>query len=186
MSHYDAINNFRFIGEESSAASNATPVLTDAPTWIIDPIDGTTNFVHGIPIIGISIGLAVNKKVVIGFVYNPVTNEFFSAAKGKGAFLNGKRIHSSKNEDLNEAIISNETSLARIPFLRDRTMARLLKAVEVAQGVRCIGSAAISLCYVATGGFDGYFTDGLKCWDVAAGQIIIEEAGGCLFNPNGK
>lgn len=182
----DDIALFRFIGEETSAASNTSPVLTEAPTWIIDPIDGTTNFVHGIPFIGISIALAVNKEVVIGIVYNPVTNEFFSAAKGKGAYLNGKKIESSKNEDLNEAILSNETSLARIPFLRDRTMARLQRAVNVAQGVRAIGSAAISLCYVASGAFDGYFTDGLKCWDVAAGKIIIEEAGGCLFNPNGK
>lgn len=88
----------RFIGEESASLSKAKPVLTDTPTWIIDPIDGTTNFVHGVPCIGISIGLAVKKEIVIGVIYNPVTNEFYSAIKGGGAFLNDNPIHSSKTE----------------------------------------------------------------------------------------
>lgn len=86
---------FRFIAEEDTAATKEKPVLTDAPTWIIDPIDGTTNFVHGLPIIGISVGLAINKEVVVGVVYNPVINQQFSAVKGGGAFLNGKSIHTS-------------------------------------------------------------------------------------------
>lgn len=89
-----------FIGEESSAESKTKPVLTDAPTWIIDPIDGTTNFVHGLPIIGISVALAIKKEVVVGVVHNPVINQLYSAVKGKGAFLNGIPIHSSKTEGI--------------------------------------------------------------------------------------
>ncbi|KAK6640962.1 hypothetical protein RUM44_012661 [Polyplax serrata] len=176
----------QIIGEETWPA-NVTPKLTDTPTWIIDPIDGTINYIKKIPFIGISVALAIKGEIVIGIVYNPITNQFYSAIKGEGSYLNGKRIYATKNDDLRKAVIGNEISLASIPFLHDRTIERVRKLTEFGVlGFRSFGSAAISLCNVADGSLDVYFTDGLKCWDVAAGVLILEEAGGCAGNPNGK
>ncbi|XP_043588303.1 inositol monophosphatase 2-like isoform X2 [Bombus pyrosoma] len=172
----------KFIAEETVSSTNHLPELTDDPTWIIDPIDGTTNFVHSFPFTCISIGLAVKKELEIGIVYNPVLEQLFTAKRGRGAYLNGKLIKSSSIERLEHSLLCLEASYATIENIRDITLGRVEAFVSVAHGIRTIGSAALSLCYVAMGAAEGYHTDNLMPWDVAAGVLIIRESGGGEFN----
>ncbi|XP_063239707.1 uncharacterized protein LOC134540741 isoform X2 [Bacillus rossius redtenbacheri] len=181
-----AYPSHKFIGEETSAADKRKPELTAAPTWIIDPIDGTTNFVHGFPVTGICVGLAVGKEVVAGIVYNPVLEHMFTAVKGRGAFLNDKPIHISRATDLSSSIVSYEISFARDAAIRDFIMKRGLALVSRARAMRCIGSAAVAMCFVAMGSLDMYHIDGIQCWDVAASSIIVQEAGGVVTNSDGS
>ncbi|EDW80161.1 uncharacterized protein Dwil_GK24473 [Drosophila willistoni] len=173
------------IGEEESAESHREAVLTDAPTWIIDPIDGTTNFIHRIPHCCISVGLAINKELVAGIIYNPPLNELFSAWKGNGAFLNGQRIETSKVTTISQAVVAYEISLIHAARVRDKNIKRLYKLGSNATGTRCFGSAALTLCYVATGQCDAYHVEDLKPWDLAAGAIILTEAGGTICHTKG-
>ncbi|MGI9412773.1 MAG: inositol monophosphatase family protein [Hyphomicrobiales bacterium] len=147
--------------------------------WIIDPIDGTTNFVHGIPLFAISIALERNGELVAGLIYNPVADELFAAEKGTGAFLNDRRIRVAGRHDLSTAVVS-----CGIPHLQrgdTEIFGRELAAVqsEVA-GIRRTGSAALDLAWVAAGRFDGFWERGLSSWDVAAGMLIVREAGGMV------
>ncbi|XP_015513723.1 inositol monophosphatase 1-like [Neodiprion virginianus] len=175
----------KFIGEETVSTNNHLPELTNAPTWIIDPIDGTTNFVHSFPHTCISIALAINKELEIGIVYNPVLEQLFTARKGRGAFLNGKSIRSSSVEELANSLICIEASYATIEDIRDIILGRLEAFVSIAHGIRTLGSAALTLCHVAMGAAEAYHTDNLMPWDVAAGTLIIKEAGGCVIDTNG-
>ncbi|XP_033227564.1 inositol monophosphatase 1-like [Belonocnema kinseyi] len=177
--------NHKFIGEETVSSTNFLPELTDAPTWIIDPIDGTTNFIHSFPHTCISVGLAVNKELEIGIVYNPVLEQMFTARRGRGAFLNGKRIQSSNCQDLAQSLICIEASYATMEDIRDTILGRLEAFVTIAHGIRTLGSAALTLCYVAMGATDVYHSDNLYPWDVAAGVLIIREAGGVVIDTNG-
>uniref|UniRef100_A0A914DBP2 Inositol-1-monophosphatase n=1 Tax=Acrobeloides nanus TaxID=290746 RepID=A0A914DBP2_9BILA len=171
----------KFIGEESVSGGQKVE-LTDAPTWIIDPIDGTTNFVHRIPLIGICVGLAIKKQLRAGIVYNPITRELFSAQKGKGAFKNGFPIHVSKTEELNKAVICTSLGIHNLktlgePWL-DNALANQKKTVLAGvRGHRAFGSAAINMVYVAQGSIDAYVEYGLHCWDIAAAAMILKEAG---------
>ncbi|KAL6429549.1 hypothetical protein ACFW04_007477 [Cataglyphis niger] len=174
-----------FIGEETVSHSNFLPELTNAPTWIIDPIDGTTNFVHSFPHTCISIALAVNKELEIGLVYNPVLEQLFTARRGHGAFLNTKPIKSSNVEGLEHSLLCLEASYATIEDIRDIILGRLEAFVSIAHGVRTMGSAALTLCHVAMGAVEGYHSDNLMPWDVAAGVLIIREAGGVVIDTNG-
>ncbi|XP_020294748.1 inositol monophosphatase 1-like [Pseudomyrmex gracilis] len=175
----------KFIGEETVSCSNSLPELTDAPTWIIDPIDGTTNFVHSFPHTCISIALAVNKELEIGIIYNPVLEQLFTARKGHGAFFNQKPIKSSNVEDVHHSLLCLEASYATIEDIRDIVLGRLEAFVSVAHGVRTLGSAALTLCHVAMGAAEGYHSDNLMPWDVAAGVLIIREAGGVVIDTDG-
>ncbi|XP_043263919.1 inositol monophosphatase 2-like [Colletes gigas] len=175
----------KFIGEETVSSTNHLPELTDEPTWIIDPIDGTTNFVHSFPFTCISIALTVKKELEIGIVYNPVLEQLFTARRGRGAFLNGKPIKSSKVDKLEQSLICHEVSYATMENIRDVTLGRLEAFVSVAHGVRTMGSAALTLCYVAMGAAEAYHTDNLLPWDVAAGVLIIREANGVVIDTNG-
>ncbi|XP_046739926.1 inositol monophosphatase 1-like [Diprion similis] len=175
----------KFIGEETVSTNNYLPELTNAPTWIIDPIDGTTNFVHSFPHTCISIALAINKELEIGIVYNPVLEQLFTARKGRGAFLNGKSIRSSSVEELANSLICIEASYATIEDIRDIILGRLEAFVSIAHGIRTLGSAALTLCHVAMGAAEAYHTDNLMPWDVAAGTLIIKEAGGVVIDTNG-
>ena len=145
--------------------------------WIIDPLDGTTNFSNGLPLFSVSIGVECCGEMVIGVVYAPYLNELFYAVKGQGAFLNGKLITPSTKTSLSQAVIATG-----FPVDKDRTsdnnldnVARVLPQVR---GLRRLGSAAIDLCYVAAGFLDGYWELNLHEWDVAAARLIVEEAGG--------
>ncbi|XP_047358035.1 inositol monophosphatase 2-like [Vespa velutina] len=175
----------KFIGEETVSITKSIPELTDAPTWIIDPIDGTTNFVHSFPFTCISIALSVNKELQLGIVYNPALEQLFTAKKGHGAFLNGKPIKCSNIKDLEHSLLCLEASFAAIEDIRDIVFGRLEAFVTVAHGIRTMGSAALSLCYVAMGAIEGYHSDNLMPWDIAAGVLIIQEAGGTVIDTNG-
>jgi len=153
-------------------------------TWIIDPLDGTTNFVHGFPFFAVSIGLEVGEESVVGVVFNPFMNELFEATKGAGAFLNGTPIRVSQTWDLKESLLATGFPYD-IHERADDVMGRLKKMIITAQGVRRPGSAALDMCYVAAGRLDGFWEQGLHPWDTAAGIVIVEEAGGKLSTYQG-
>jgi len=153
--------------------------------WIIDPLDGTTNFIHGFPVYCVSIALAFRGKVEQAVVYDPTRNDLFIASRGRGAFLNDKRLRVSRRTRLGEALIGTG-----FPFRKGDNFQRYLKMFEAVAphcaGLRRPGSAALDLCYVAAGWYDGFFETGLNPWDVAAGSLIITEAGGLIGNFTGE
>lgn len=173
------------LAEESGASSN----LNDESefVWIIDPLDGTTNFIHGFPQYCVSIALKQKGVVTQAVIYDPVHNDLFTASKGNGAFLNNKRIRVSKADRLSQALIG--TGFAG----RDRdpeSLKAFLKMFEVmtmnCQGLRRPGSAALDLAYVAAGRYDGFFEKQLQPWDLAAGALMITEAGGLVSDFAGE
>lgn len=141
--------------------------------WIIDPIDGTLNFASGIPLFAVSIGLYYNGEPVAGVVYNPVIKEMFAAQKGCGATLNGQIIRIKESETLERSIIG-------VSIARRKGDSKLHKLADQVGGMRALGTAAIALAYVAAGRLDAYWEKDLRLWDVAAGAILIQEAGGCI------
>jgi len=148
-------------------------------TWLIDPLDGTTNFVHGFPFFAVSIALEVEQEIVLGVVLNPYMNELFEASKATGAFLNKKPIKVSRTKSLGEALLATGFPY-NIHEKPKRVMELLEKMIMTAQGVRRPGSAAIDMCYLAAGRLDGFWEQDLKPWDTAAGTVIVKEAGGKL------
>ena len=152
---------------------------TSNRTWLIDPLDGTTNFVHGFPFFSVSIGLEAKGEMVVGVVLNPFMHERFEGTKGKGAFLNHKPIAVSRTNHLKEALLATGFPYD-IRETHEEVLNRFKKMVISAQGVRRPGSASLDMCYVAAGKLDGFWEQGLKPWDTAAGVIIVEEAGGKL------
>lgn len=176
----------KFIGEEDSAATKAKPVLTDEPTWIIDPIDGTTNFIRRIPLCCISVGLAIKKELVLGIVYDPINDEMFTAYRGNGAYLNGKKISASNRKVISEAIVVYETSMIHAKRVRDKNVKRLTKLASNATGTRTFGSAALTLCFLAKGIVDIFHVEDLQPWDIAAGAVILREAGGVIVKSDGS
>ncbi|KAG5322293.1 IMPA2 monophosphatase, partial [Pseudoatta argentina] len=173
-----AFSNHRFIAEESTGKD--LPELTDAPTWIIDPIDGTTNFIHGFPHTCVVIGLAVKKEMVLGIVYNPILEQLFTARKGRGAFLNGKPIQVSKIQ----ALVCMESGFIKVDDLREKMVERIQTIVKAVQGIRTLGVAALTLCYIALGIVEAYYIEGpgISTWDIAAASLIISEAGGVVVD----
>jgi myo-inositol-1(or 4)-monophosphatase len=154
-------------------------------TWLIDPLDGTTNFVHGFPFFAVSIALELDKELVVGVVLNPFMGELFEAAKGTGAFLNSKPIAVSRTPKLTEALLATGFPYD-IHEKAEEVLDRLKKMVITSQGVRRPGAAAIDMCYVAAGRLDGFWEQGLKPWDTAAGMIMVQEAGGKLSTFQGE
>lgn len=153
--------------------------------WIIDPLDGTTNFIHGFPVYCVSIALAVKGKVEQAVVYDPTRNDLFTATKGRGAYMNERRIRVSKRTTLSQCLISTG-----FPFRKgDNFQAYLSMMSEIMQrtaGLRRPGAAALDLAYVAAGFTDGFFETGLSPWDVAAGSLLVTEAGGLVGNFTGE
>lgn len=174
----------KFIGEES-VADGAKCVLTDEPTWVIDPIDGTLNFIHGYPSSCISLGLVINKESVAGIIYNPIVNQLFTAKKGEGAYLNGNKIHVSQVKEVRNALVSFEAGTSRDEERQRIVLENFKLIVTKAQGARTLGSAALNMAMVALGGSDVYFEFGIHAWDIAAGDIIVREAGGVCIDPAG-
>lgn len=167
------------ISEETGELKKDSPYQ-----WIIDPIDGTVNFAHGIPICCVSIALKHGDDLLLGAVYNPMMSELFFAEKGKGAFLNDKPISVSRKKDFRKACL-----VTGFPYKWPKTYEHPIKVFErfVMEGlpVRRLGSAAIDLCWVACGRFDGFWEYNLSSWDVAAGYLIVQEAGGMITNFEG-
>ncbi|XP_012139069.1 uncharacterized protein LOC105662308 [Megachile rotundata] len=177
--------NHRFIGEETTAKENCLPKLSNEPTWIIDPIDGTTNFVHRFPHTCISLALLINKRIEIGMVYNPLMRQFFSAKRQKGAFLNGHPIKTSNITDLSQTLVAMEPWIAKDPKYLVSIYNRMHALIQGTHGIRSLGTAALTLCYVAMGAIEAYHVESIDAWDVAAGKLIIEEAGGIVIDTAG-
>lgn len=185
------------IGEESSfiQKTNFSDYAKAEYIWLVDPIDGTTNYAHQLKEYAVSIGLfKISKKeksknfqylsgeLIVGIVYAPGMNELFSAAKGEGAYMNGKKIHVSKINEVKNALFATgfpyKNQGINLPYF-NAMMGRC-------QAIRRLGAASLDLCYVAAGRFEGYWEFGLKPWDIAAGALIIEEAGGRVTDTNGN
>ncbi|KQW73449.1 inositol monophosphatase [Phenylobacterium sp. Root77] len=171
---------YSFMGEERGLIEGTDKTHT----WIVDPLDGTTNFLHAIPHFAINIALQREGVVVAAVTYNPVTNELFWAEKGKGCFVNDKRLRVAGRKHLDEAVLGTG-----IPFLGHGQHARFLKELhQISQrvaGVRRFGAAALDLAYVAAGRLDGFWERDLKAWDMAAGMLLISEAGGKVTDAEG-
>ena len=152
--------NFTILSEESGLIKNKD----NKNIWIIDPIDGTSNFLHGIPHFAISIALQSNNEIVSGLIFDPIKNEMFYAEKNNGSYLNNKRIRVSKKQDINKCLFATNGEKFKNARLHNRKS----------------GSAALDMAYVAAGRYDGYFQENLNLWDIAAGLILVKEAGGIL------
>ncbi|XP_029446832.1 inositol monophosphatase 2 isoform X2 [Rhinatrema bivittatum] len=175
----------KFIGEESTSAGSKC-ILTDCPTWIIDPIDGTCNFVHRFPLVAVSIGFAVNQELEFGVIYHCTEERLYTGRKGQGAFCNGQRLQVSKVTDISNALVLTEIGTKRDPATLKLFFSNMEKILKFqAHGVRIIGSSTLALCYVASGAADAYYQFGLHCWDLAAATVIIREAGGTVIDTSG-
>ena len=167
------------LAEESGAEKEGSEFL-----WTIDPLDGTTNFAHGLPIFSISIAFSARGKTELGIILNPVTGELFFAAKGKGAELNGRPVGVSLTEKVSESLL-----MTGFPYnfkeIMPSALTRFANCMKASRGVRRLGSAALDLCYVACGRFDGFWEQNLKPWDTAAGAIIAMEAGAIVTDFSG-
>jgi myo-inositol-1(or 4)-monophosphatase len=153
--------------------------------WIIDPLDGTTNFLHGLPQYCVSIALAHRGQIAHGVVYDPVRNDLFTASRGRGAFLNDRRIRVSKRQHLRDCLVGTGFPFRDGSYLD--TYMRMMKAmIEQTAGLRRPGAAALDLAYVAAGFYDGFWEVGLNAWDVAAGSLLIQEAGGLIGDLAGE
>jgi myo-inositol-1(or 4)-monophosphatase len=148
-------------------------------TWIVDPLDGTTNFAHQLDLFSISIAFAVEKDIVIGIVLVPTTGELFTAMKGHGAALNGRPVKVSDAETVSESLLVTGFPYDKIT-IHDPLIKRFSNCLKASQGIRRLGSAALDLCFVACGRFDGFWEQNLKPWDTAAGVLIAEEAGAVI------
>ena len=170
------------LAEESGRAHGAKD---SEYVWIIDPLDGTTNFIHGFPVYSVSIALAFRGQVQQAVVYDPTRNDLYYASKGRGAFLNDKRLRVSKRIRLADCLIGTG-----FPFRKGDNFKRYMQMFELVlqscAGLRRPGSAALDLCYVAAGYTDGFFETGLAPWDIAAGSLLVTEAGGLIGNFTGE
>ena len=158
--------NYSIISEENGIQDN----IDKNNTWIIDPIDGTINFLHGIPHFAISIALKIKDEIIIGLIFDPIKNEIFYAEKNNGSFFNNNRIRVSKKSNIDECLFASNNDG--------------VKSIYPKLNLRNTGCAALDLAYVGCGRFDGYFHNEINIWDIAAGKIIIEEAGGKVNDIN--
>lgn len=159
--------------------------LQQGYTWVIDPVDGTTNFIHGFPFVAVSIAVCLDTKPVLGFVLDPVRDELFSAGEGRGAWLNGARIEVRENVQLEQALVATGFPFRTRGYMDDylKTFKSIFLKVS---GIRRAGSAALDLAYLAAGRVDGFWEIGLKAWDIAAGALLIREAGGVISDFRGR
>lgn len=169
----------QFMGEEKDNSK----IDLNRPVWILDPVDGTTNLIHGYRHSAVSLALAEAGRVTLGLVYDPYTDELFTAQKGQGASCNGAPIHVSRAPSLSESLVDVGTS----PYDRpgaDRTFRWMRAVYDRSHDIRRIGAASLALCYVAAGRLDGFAELGLKPWDYAAGMLLVQEAGGTVSQPD--
>lgn len=171
---------YGFLMEERGAVAGDD----DQHRWIVDPLDGTTNFLHGIPIFSISIALERQGQLVAAVIYNPAMDELYTAERGGGAFMNDRRLRVAARTKLSDAVVG-----CGIPHLgrghHGNFLVELRNVMNEVAGVRRMGSAALDLAYVAAGRMDGYWETGLSAWDIAAGLLLVREAGGFASEPDG-
>ena len=168
------------LAEESGVSGDSDTV------WIIDPLDGTTNFLHGFPQFCVSIGVKVKGRIEAAAVYDPMRQELFAASRGNGATLDDRKIRVSGRREMEHALIGTGFPFRQADTDTGPYLAMLGKVVRNTAGVRRPGAAALDLCYVATGRLDGFWETGLKAWDLAAGSLIIREAGGIVSGLDGS
>lgn len=171
----EARPNYGFLGEESSEIMGKDPTRR----WIVDPLDGTTNFLHGLPHWAVSVALEHKGEIVAAVIYDPIKDELFTAEKGEGAWVNGKRIRVSGRREMIEMLFATGIPFAGRPDLPE-TLKDLARIMPTCAGVRRYGAASLDLAYVAAGRFDGFWERGLHSWDMAAGLLLIKEAGGLV------
>ena len=185
----NAFPDHEFLGEEDSPAAipntaGPTPRSTQGVLrWVVDPLDGTANYVHGLPGFAVSIALERDGEVLTGVVFDPILNECYVAVKGEGAFLNGKRLKASSCDALRDAMVA-----ASFPANVERSSPEIATFAEVlvaSQSLRRLGSAALNLSYLAAGRVDAYWATSVKPWDVAAGVLLVREAGGIMTAVDG-
>ncbi|MDX1498681.1 MAG: inositol monophosphatase family protein [Woeseiaceae bacterium] len=168
------------LAEESGATGESDTV------WIIDPLDGTTNYVHGFPVFCVSVGVQQKGRLEHGVVYDPLRQELFTGSRGHGALLDGRRIRVSGETHLERALIGTGFPFRQADLEISAYLAMLEKAIRHTSGVRRAGAAALDLCYVAAGRLDAFFETGLAPWDLAAGGLIVREAGGIMSGLDGS
>jgi myo-inositol-1(or 4)-monophosphatase len=172
---------YGFVGEEGGSIEGKDK----SHRFIIDPIDGTSNFMHGIPHFAISIALEREGQIVAGIIFNPVTDDLFMAEKGHGAYLNNKRLRVASRKDLASCLFATG-----LPFVgregHARAMAETAGVLGASAGIRRFGAASLDMAYVAAGRFDGYWEHGIKIWDSAAGLVLLREAGGVVSDFTGR
>ncbi len=171
-----------FLAEESGASHKDGQAEY---VWIIDPLDGTTNFIHGFPQYAVSIGLQHRGQLTQAVIYDPTRNELFTASRGRGAFLNDRRIRVSRRSKLREALIGTGFPFRQLEHL-DEYVRMFKRITEETAGIRRPGAAALDLAYVAAGRLDGFWEFGLSPWDMAAGALLIIEAGGLVSDFDGE
>lgn len=171
----------RILAEESGKLGN----LESDYLWAIDPLDGTTNYAHSYPVACVSVALLINGKPQVGVIYDPFQNELFQAAKGLGATLNHRSIRVSQTEELGKSLLATGFAYDRRET-KDNNYAEFCYLTHLTQGVRRAGSAALDLAAVACGRYDGYWERGIKPWDIAAGIVLVEEAGGQVTSYDGS
>ncbi|HEY3679177.1 MAG TPA: inositol monophosphatase family protein [Bradyrhizobium sp.] len=182
---YEDLNKARpgygFIGEEGGAREGSDK----SHTWIVDPLDGTTNFLHGIPQFAISIGLRREDTVIAGLIYNPANDELYIAERGKGAFLNDQRLRVAGRRQLNDCVVA-----CGLPHIgrgdHDLSRREMTEIQNRVAGLRRFGAASLDMAFVAAGRLDGYWERNLSPWDMAAGAILVREAGGTVSCVDGK
>ena len=173
--------DYSFLMEESGVVEGAD----SQHRWIIDPLDGTANFLHGIPVFAVSIALESQGKLVAGVVFNPAMDELFTAERGQGAFLNDRRLRVAGRQDLTDCVIGTG-----VPHIgrghHGRYLHQLAAMMPKCSGIRRLGAAALDLAWVAAGRLDGFWEEGLSPWDVAAGALLVREAGGFITDEDGN
>jgi myo-inositol-1(or 4)-monophosphatase len=178
---------WEFLGEEESflKGQESFPPSKTQGRWILDPLDGTTNYVHQFPVFCISLALEFDGELQLAIIDAPLLNETYTAIRGEGAFLNGKKIQVSQTSTLKDSLLATGFFADNKPALEEQLRV-FTELVKECRGVRRPGAAAYDLCMVAKGTFDGFWEPNLKPWDVAAGQLLVEEAGGIVLNKKGE
>ncbi len=183
---FEAYPSHGFLGEEGAAGISESQIQGNESSpyqWVVDPLDGTTNYAHGFPQYAVSIALTYEREPVVGVVYDPEVNELFCAIKGQGAWLNDRPIAPSQRTEISQALVAAGLSpnLTReSPEIRN-----LVSMLLTSRSIRRLGSAALNLCYVACSRLDGYWGGTLQIWDIAAGVLIVREAGGVVTDYQG-
>ena len=170
--------NYTYITEESGIIEG------ESDTIIIDPIDGTSNFIHGIPHVGIIIAKMTNNEITDGIVYNPILNEFFWSSKGKGSWCNDKRLRVSNRSNLTDCLVG--TGLPWGKRIYDNYLTEIDEILKATAGIRRLGSAGLDLAYVASGKLDGFWEKDINLWDISSGILLVKEAGGKISNVEGN
>ncbi len=172
--------NHSIVAEESGESRQSSEYC-----WYIDPLDGTINYAHGLPVFCVSIGLTFRNKLLLGAVFSPCRNEMYSAETGKGAFLNGKRMHVTSTSELRDGVLMLEYPNMH-DDLDEKTLQNYQNLRMSTRGIRQLGCAALAMCYTASGSADAYWQPEIHPWDIAAGTLLVKEAGGKVSDFSGK